>query len=382
MTDLAGEPDAPAHHRLLRILGVGFGVAVGVGSIIGSGVLRAPSTVAGEAPGVALIMALWLVGAIQASLSANMVAELGAALPKSGGPYVIAHHVYGDVGGLVVGWSDWLATIAAIAAGSVSFSEFLPLIVPAAGEHKIAIAVALQLAMYTANIAGVREGRAIQMVTSAIKAGMLFLFILAAVLVAAPPEPKTALAASPMWSWGALVLAYKLVAGAYGGWTTPLAFSGENIAPGRNIPRAMFIGIALTAVLYLGVNAALLHALGVAGGRSSPLPFAVVIGRLGGALPSLLFALTALITVASCANANAMAGSRTLFALAQDHLLPRGLGWVNNGGSPVPAFILSAVVSIALAMTGAFGLVFGLIATLNTANSVLLEIGFFILRRR
>lgn len=370
------------HRGLLKILGVGFGVAVSIGAVIGSGILRAPSVIANDVAGIAIIMALWIFGGVQAALSANIYAELATSMPKSGGQYVYARRVYGDLGGLVAGWSDTLAYVAGIAAASVSFAEFLPLLLPQAAAHKTAIAVALLFAIYGANISGIREGRAIQMVTSFIKAAMLFMFIVAAVLVAAPKEPALAAAASPVWSWGGIVLGYQLVFGAYAGWGVPLAFSGENTSPGRNIPRALLLGIALTAFLFVGVNAALFYALGKNGVAASPLPFTTVLSRFGGVLPATLFALTAMITVASCANANGMGASRVLFAMACDGLLPRQLANVNRGGSPVAAFLLSGSIAVALAMTGAFALVFGLIATLNMASAVLVESGFFILRRR
>lgn len=367
---------------LLKILGVTSGVAISVGMVVGAGILRAPSAVAAVVPGVAIILGLWALGGVQAAMSANIYAELGAAMPKSGGQYVFAHRIYGDIGGLVVGWTDWLAFIAAIAATSVSFAEFLPLLLPRAAAHKIAVAIALQLAIYAANVAGLREGRAVQIVASSIKAAMLFAFILAAILVGAPREPNSTLAASPVWSWGAIILAYQLIVSAYSGWGGPLYFSGENVAPGRSIPRALFLGIALAAFLFVGVNAALLHSLGPRGMAASPLPFVAVIGHWGGSLPSLLFALTAMITVASGCNANAMGAPRVLYALAEDGLLPRALSRVNSGGSPTIAFLLTAVFSLALALTGAFTLVFGLIATLNVANAVLCELGFFVLRYR
>src|ERR1051326_9625942 len=82
---------AQPRHHLLKILGVTFGVAVAIGQTIGSGILRSPSIIAGEVPGVALIVGLWVLGAIQVSLAANIIAELGTALPKSGGGYNYAH---------------------------------------------------------------------------------------------------------------------------------------------------------------------------------------------------------------------------------------------------------------------------------------------------
>src|SRR6185437_5364750 len=383
VTAAAPEP----HGGLLKILGVGFGVAVSMGAAIGAGILRAPTTIAAEVPYGALILGLWVLGGVQAVLSANIYAELSAAVPKSGGQNVLAQKIYGDLGRLVVGWAEWITCVAAVAATSVSFADFMPLILPATAAHKGAVAAGLQVAIYAVNLLGLREGRAIQAVTSAVKAGMLLLFAIAAFLIstASPSAAQAAsvsAAATVAWTWGGFILAYKLVAAAYSGWITPIIFAGENVSPGRSIPRALFLGIGLTAVLYIAANGGLLFALGTAGMRASPLPFTAVIARLGGAVPALLFAVTAAIAVASCSNANAMSSSRVLYALAEDGILPRALRTVNAGGSPTLAFLMSAVVSLVLAATGRFALVFGLVATLNITNAVLIELGFFILRRR
>jgi len=390
-THRGGVRAAGAHAQprggLLQILGVGFGVAVSMGAAIGAGILRAPATIAAEVPYGAVILGLWVLGAVQAVLSANIYAELSAAVPKSGGQNVLAQKIYGDLGRLVVGWAEWITCVAAVAATSVSFADFMPLIVPATAAHKGAVAAGLQVAIYAVNLLGLREGRAIQAVTSAVKAGMLLLFAIAAFLIstASPSAAQAAsvsAAATVVWTWGGFILAYKLVAAAYSGWITPIIFAGENVSPGRSIPRALFLGIGLTAVLYIAANGGLLFALGTAGMRASPLPFTAVIARLGGAVPALLFAVTAAIAVASCSNANAMSSSRVLYALAEDGILPRALRTVNAGGSPTLAFLMSAVVSLVLAATGRFALVFGLVATLNITNAVLIELGFFILRRR
>jgi APA family basic amino acid/polyamine antiporter len=384
VTAAASEP----RRGLLRILGVGFGVAVSMGAAIGAGILRAPATIAAAVPYAAVILGLWVLGGLQAMLSANIYAELSAAVPKSGGQNVLAQRIYGDLGRLVVGWAEWITCVAAVAATSVSFADFMPLILPAAAAHKGAVAAGLQIAIYAVNLLGLREGRAIQAVTSAVKAGMLLLFAVAAFLISigsrhgVPAASAASASTAVIWTWGGFILAYKLVAGAYSGWITPIIFAGENISPGRSIPRALFLGIGLTAVLYIAANAGLLFALGTDGIRASPLPFTDVISRIGGTAPAVLFAVTAAIAVASCSNANAMSSSRVLYALAEDGILPRSLRAVNAGGSPTLAFLMSGVVSLVLAATGRFALVFGLVATLNIANAVLIELGFFILRRR
>ena len=129
--------------QLLRILGVAFGVAVALGNTIGAGILRSPSTIAGSVQSVAIILVLWLAGAIHAALDANIFVELGTAMPEVGGPYVYSRRALGDVAGLIVGWSIWCAKLAGIAAGAVSFANFLAIIVPAAEPRQAGIAVAI-----------------------------------------------------------------------------------------------------------------------------------------------------------------------------------------------------------------------------------------------
>jgi len=372
--------------HLLKILGVTFGVAVSLGEAIGSGILRSPSIIAAAVPGIALILGLWVLGTVQAMLQANVIAEFATGLPKSGGNYVYARraygNVYGDVAGLVVGWSIWLAKNAGTASASVSFAEFLPLLWPAAGEHKIAVALALQVALYGANIMGLREGRALQEITSLVKGTMLLVFAVAAAVLLSPAEPASVLPMGPTLTWAGIILAYQMIVGAYAGWNAPVFFAGENTEPEKTIPKALLYGILLTGGLYIAVNWALIHALGLAGTAASPLPFKVVLDRFGGTLPGILFALTAMITVASCANANVMGAPRILFALGEDGLLPKVFTRVNRGGSPFVGFLLAAVLTLALAATGTFSFVFGLIATLDTVSAIIVGTGFFIWRRR
>src|ERR1700761_245706 len=89
---------------LLSILGVTFGIAVGVGQMIGSGILRSPSIIAASVHNEVWIAALWVFGALHAALGANILAELATALPQAGGPYVYARRTLGDIGGLFSGW--------------------------------------------------------------------------------------------------------------------------------------------------------------------------------------------------------------------------------------------------------------------------------------
>ncbi len=381
MTSATAAPRGRGH--LLKILGVTFGIAVAVGNVIGSGILRAPASIAGTLPDIGWIMALWVLGGLHAALAVNIFAELGTSVPQSGGPYVYAHRAFGDVAGLIVGWSDFLSKLAGVAAASISFAEFLPLVWPAAAGFKPAIAVAMQLALYGANFLGLREGRVLQESTSLIKVIMLLVFAAAAIAIAEPMRSAgTGASVSVSFGWVAVIGAYALIKGAYSGFQAPVYFTEENEQPASSIPRALTLGLVVTAVVYLAVNGGLLLALGTGGTAATPLPFGTVLARIGGTLPATLFAIGAMVTVAGTANAIIMSGPRLLFAMARDKLLPAALRSVNRGGTPDMAMLMMALASLALAATGSFALVFGLIALLDTVAAILVEGSLFALRRK
>src|SRR5213082_274829 len=120
---LAGTPSL-SKERLLRILGVTFGVAVGIGGTIGIGILRIPGSVATQLGNSGLIMAVWIVSGLYAFAGANTYAELGTMLPLDGGPYVYARRAYGEIGGFLVGWSDWLLRTTSMAYLVMALGEY------------------------------------------------------------------------------------------------------------------------------------------------------------------------------------------------------------------------------------------------------------------
>jgi APA family basic amino acid/polyamine antiporter len=367
--------------HLLHILGVSFGIAVAVGGMIGAGILRTPSLIAAEVPDAGLILALWAVGAGHAALEANVVSELSTAIPRAGGFYVYAHRAFGDVGGLVVGWTTWIQRQASSSALSVAFANFLALLWPAVSGHTVAVAIGMLLAVYALNIIGLREGRTFQQLTSLVKALALVAFCMVA-FVAAPSHLPDIASAAPALTWMGAIAAYQSIVGAYAGWYEPAFFAEENTNPGRSIPRAMFTGLAIATVLYLAINAALLHALGVGGVAHGALPYVTILAQIAGKTTGALFAAGAMFVVLSCANAGIMSSPRILLALARDGLLPAALIDVNKGGSPYVAFAMTAACAIVLTLTGSFGLLFGLIGTLGVASFILTIASIFVLRRR
>src|SRR6476661_9220304 len=105
-TTLSAQLNIRPRGQLLRVLGLGFGLAVGVGGVIGGGILRAPGSALNHAPLPWLVLLLWALAGGQALLGANVVAEVMTSVPRSGGLFNVAERAFGNFGALLVGWSD------------------------------------------------------------------------------------------------------------------------------------------------------------------------------------------------------------------------------------------------------------------------------------
>lgn len=376
---MAGE--AKSGH-LLRVLGLGFGLAMGVGAVIGAGILRTPGSVLASVPLPWLALGFWLFAGVHALLTANIVAETMSALPRSGGLFNVAERAFGPFGAVLVGWTDWLFNVASAAALAIACGEFLALIVPALAPHVAWVGIGIAAAMFALNWIGVREGSAVQIVTSAAKLALLLGFV-GAIFLLRPSfgAGGAAAAAAPLGLFG-IVLAYQLIVGTYSGWASPAYFAEEAKDPARNMPRALFGSLAAVILIYMLMNAALLYALPVERLSRSELPVSEAISDIFGGASVAIVAGVAIVCVLGTINAGIMLATRILHGLGRDGFVPAAASRVNRGGTPDVALAASAAATLALAATGQFETVFLAVGALSIAILVVVDAAFFVLRRR
>jgi APA family basic amino acid/polyamine antiporter len=379
--------DKPA--PLARILGLGFGLAMVFGGTVGVGILRLPGTLAATLGDSRLILAFWVVGGIYALLGAMSVAELAAMLPRAGGFYVYARRAFGSGAGFVIGWSDWINEVAAIAYGSITAMTFLASLWPDAARYA-RTGAALVIGAFTAlHWVGLRMGSSLTRLIS-LSIGLMMLVLIVACLFVPPaaqtavPPPMSA-AALPLISMGmlaALVSAMRNVLLTYDGWYSPIYLAEENTDPGRTLPRALIGGTVVLIVLYVAVNAALLRVLPLPALAASDLPAAaaarLVFPRGGGELVTLI----SLLTVLSLVNATLLIAPRVLFAIGRDGLFTRKAATVSASGTPRLALAVSSAAAIALILSGTFEQIVALATVLFLLNYISAYAALIVLRRR
>ena len=378
---------APAAGRLQRSVGVWFGVAVGVGSMIGAGILRAPAQVAAQLPSPGLVVAAWLIGGAYALLGANAIAELACISPRSGGQYVFVRRALGGYPGFLVGWNDWISTIGSVAAIAIVEAEAIGALVPPLAPYKIVVAEMAFAITTLVLLRGLRESDRTQRTTSLVKALVLLALVGACLvwrLVGGTPAAATQPLATPqgLSLLAAMAVALQGIIFAYDGWTSVIYFSGEVQNPARAIPRALVGGLLATIVLYVLLNLAFLLVLPLDAMAASPLAAssaaAVVFGANGGLLVQLLIALA----LPSALVANTLCASRVGLVLGQDRLAPASLGRVNAGGTPSTALVASSLIGALLLLSGTFERIIAICAFLFVASYAMSFLSVFVLRRR
>lgn len=385
----AVDVDVSTRPALRRALGLGFGVAVTVGTIIGTGILRTPGDVAAQLPRPALFFAAWIVGGLYALLGANSLTELGTMMPHSGGQYVYARHTFGPFAGFVVGWTDWISTCGTVAAVSIVFAEAAVWLLPSMTGHTVALAF-VTISVLTAILwRGVSWGDGLQQLTSLIKALAIIALIIACfVLGSRYPTSHTASAVGRLDGGvgvpvlAAFVLAMQGVIFTYDGWTAPLYFSEEVRDPGRQLPRSVFGGLILVIAIYLLVNAAFTYVLPLDVIAKSQLAAATAADAVFGARGETVVRWIVVLVLPSAMNANLLNGSRIVFAMGRDGLTSSKAVQMNAGGTPTIALLATAVTAILFLATGTFETVIALLAFFFVFAYALSFAAVFVLRHR
>jgi APA family basic amino acid/polyamine antiporter len=372
---------APAS-GLLRILGVGFGLAVIVGSTLGIGILRTPGLVAGQLTSTWSILAVWLLGGLYTLLGCACLIELGTALPEAGGYYVYVRRAFGPSAGFAVGWSDWLTYCAVLGYVSIAIGEFAVLLVPSRPGASTLIAAGVLAFLAGLQLAGVRISSRFQEATTAVKF-LAFLALVAACLIHAWAAPVVGPAApAPPLSLTGLVIAVQAVVITYGGWQSALYFTEEDRDPNRNLPRSMIGGVVAVIAIYLLVNLALLSVLPLQELARSTLPAADAARVIVGAQGQRLITLLSIISLPPMLNAILMIGTRILFAMGRDGLLWRRTAAVNARGTPAVATLVTTGVALALIASGTFQKLIAVASVFLTANYCACCLALFALRRQ
>jgi basic amino acid/polyamine antiporter, APA family len=353
---------------LARQIGLGSGIAVVVGSTIGSGIFKSPAGIATQLPGPLPMMLAWIVGGIIVLCGALSLAEVGSAYPFSGGIYVYMREAFGKTVAFLFGWAQLvLIRPSGIGALSIVFGQYALASTGTTDSnlnypyYVAALAVLAIIITGAANIFGVRLGTAIQNYTTIAKTAGLVILILLALTVGLSKSGGHFSPTLPTgsFSWSAFGIALVSVFWAYDGWADGSLVGGEIVNPKRNIPRAIITGTLLVIAVYVFANIAYLSIFNVDQIAKSPIIAADTMSALVGNWGKTFIVICVMVSVFGTLNGTLLTSPRVFFALGEDGLFPRKLSEVH------PKF---NTPYLAISLASGLGVLYVVIATLMTGN--------------
>jgi amino acid transporter len=337
-----------------QTFGVFDAAAMIVGIVIGAGIFKAPSIVAGSVSTEAVFIMLWVAGGVISLVGALCYAELGSAYPHAGGEYHFLTRAFGGKVGFLFAWARMsVVQTGAIAAIAFVFGDYASQLLPL-GEKSSVIYALLAVATVTAlNIIGTRQGRLTQNVLTAALALAIVAVIIAGLLLGSSPKPAAPSAASsgPLFSQIALIF----ILLTYGGWNEAAYLTAEIRDARRSVVRALLVGILTVTVIYVLLNLAYLNVLGLDGMKASKAVASDLMQATLGSAGAIVLSLIVVAASLSTLNATVFTGARTNYALGRDFALFSALGrWRDGSNTPVNALLVQGAVALMLVLLASF----------------------------
>ena len=355
-------------------------IAVVIANMIGTGVFTSLGFQLLEIDSGFALLSLWVLGGITALSGALSYAELGAAIPRSGGEYRFLAEIYHPAAGFVSGWvSASIGFAAPVALAAMTFAAYINASLPYFGEPlpEKPIAVTLIVVLAILHTLSHRSSGITQGLFTSLKVLLILVFCIAAITLTKQLQPISfayARTDNAVLLSGSFAVALIYVNYAYTGWNAATYFSGELSKPTKTLPRVLLTGTAVVTLIYVALNAVFLK-VAPADAMRGELEIGFIVARY--AFGDIWAQYTGLILAAlliSTVSAMTLAGPRVLSAIGRDYRLFRVLGHTGASGLPWIAIAIQSALAIVFVMTASFEaiLVFsGFILGLNSLATVL-----------
>jgi APA family basic amino acid/polyamine antiporter len=363
-------------------------IAVVIANMVGTGVFTSLGfQLLDIRSGFALLM-LWAVGGVAALCGAMTYAELGAAMPRSGGEYNFLTRIYHPAVGFVSGWvSATVGFAGPTALAAMTFAAYATSALPGDVDPWLrkALACTLIITLALIHASNRRNSGGMQVVFTVLKVAVIVAFCAGALLLVEVPQPVRFVPVADdigVLTGGAFAIALIYVSYAYTGWNAATYLSGELENPQRTLPWILISGTLVVMCLYLALNFVFLRVTPMQamtgqleiGYIAADAAFGITGGRFAGLVLSLL--------LISTVSAMTVAGPRVLQVVGQDFRSLRLLARTNKDGVPSTAILFQSSLAILFILVSSFQSVLVFSGFILALNSLVTVLGVFVLRLR
>ena len=307
--------------KLKRTLGLFDTFSLSLGAIIGAGIFVITG-VTSETAGPAVIFSIIIAGII-AALTAISVSQLVKAFPREGGEYEYGYKTLSPFLAFLSGWIWCLNKVVMDSAIALGFATYTALFFPFPIQI---IAVAIVTIVTIINYLGIRTTGNLINLLVIIKVAVLLFFAFLGIFYI---KPSNFIPFSPNGMTG-IVQASAIIFFAYIGFIRPIYVVEEVKDPKKNVPKGIFLGLIVSAVIYFLVTFVAIGLVGskVLGSTDSPLALAISTINFPYAVSIIVFG--ALIATFSVLLGDVLGLSRMIFAMGRKGDYPRWFGHIEK----------------------------------------------------
>jgi APA family basic amino acid/polyamine antiporter len=396
--DLAARPQPS---DLIRGLGLWSATAIVIGDTIGTGIFLVTSDMARSVGSATLVFAAWLIGGLIVLFGAFCYAELGAAFPQAGGPYVYLNRGLSPLWGFLFGWMSSLLErpvgMATLAAGFLRFLGFLfpvvatPLLTLHIGRYVFVFTAAQPLAALVVvavtaiNYLSVSMGGAIQVLLTSMKVSTIMVIVVAGALFGKPNAIAAAPLVTPLGlgTISALLTALVPAMWAYNGFNDLGDLGEEILRPQKNIPRAIILGLVTVGGLYLLANVVYFHILPFADLAQSQHVASDVVQSFAGSRGAAGLTIAMSLSALGALHVVVLTGARIPYAMARDGVFFQFAKRLHPSfRTPSGALIFLGTLAALLALSGTYEELYSLFVFAVWIFFALTAIALFRLRKK
>jgi APA family basic amino acid/polyamine antiporter len=328
----------------------------------------------------------WVVGGIITMASALTVAEIAAAIPKTGGIFVYIKELYGEKWAFLFGWMQALIYVPGVAAAlSIVFVTQSTYFMPMTEGQQKALAIFMIFFIVFLNVLSTKLGSKVQFFSTIGKLIPIFVIIVFGLIKGQANSlsvPEASAATTGAAGFGAAILG---TLWAYDGWVGVGNMAGELKNPKKDLPKSIIIGLTVIIAVYILINVAIVKVMPVAEVIASPKAASdsavILFGKAGAGL----VAAGIMVSIFGALNGYLMTGVRVPFAMAQDNLFPfpKFFGKLSEKfETPINTFIVEAVLAALYVLSGSFETLTNLAVFVMWIFFVMAVAGIFILRSK
>ena len=368
----------------IRKIGFLTAATVVVSNMVGTGVFTSLGFQAAGISEPLTLLLLWVIGGCIALCGAFSYAELGSALPRSGGEYHYLSRLYHPATGFLSGWFSATAGFSApMALAAMAFGQYFHGVIPVLSP--LILATILVMCVTVVHLVEIRASGRFQFVMTLFEVVLIVLFIICGIFLTpapvalhlVPDARNISMIFSPAFAVSLVYVSY-----AYSGWNGSTYLAGEIRNPSSNLPKSILLGTSSVLALYILLNFVFL--------RSTPVPALAgkieigllsavnIFGTAGGKIMGMVIA----VCLVSSVSSMLMAGPRILKVMGEDYQRLSFFSRTNSRGVPWVAVLTQTGLALIMIWTSTFrevltftGFTLALFTTLSVA-------GVFVLRRR